>query len=586
MSRIVFRILSAGLMLQLLMTPLAAQGFGGGGPASAPPVVKLDLSGNPAWERGAAVCGVGDVDGDTYPDIVVGDPGYMSEVGRVRCLSGQDGSVIWTVIGGAAFDRMGHALAPLEDPNGDGIKDVVVGIPGYDGFAANSGRVEVRSGVDGSYIESYDGSAVGEHAGWAVAGLANALPGVSRQFAYGSPYYDGVAGIDCGRLRIVDVLAGSLASIEGDDAGDRLGWALDNAGNFDGGVHDNLVVGIPFGGVGMNSGNGEVRVYRVAGIEMLLQVSGTDVASELGYSVAGIGDANGDGIADIAAGAPDYNSMDHTDVGRVRVIPGPAGFGGLSTTGSNEQERVGTSVAGIGDMDGDGMPDYAFGAIQNIGSEPGYARVRSGFNHAPYLYRDGSVMGGTYGSVVRGVGDIDGDGLADVAVGDATNGVLHIVGLALTYPGSNEDLVMSVSTSSFIRLRRWPDVRVTWAGRRLRLRMHSPNESYVGSVPVILAQPFATGMPPVSPMGFPEAHVSLGDYAVMFSGYWAPYFAPYVLTPDGVSLSFEIPPGFDGQSMMIQGACIAPSARQGNAFFTATAAYEIRLLAGPMSAEE
>ncbi len=92
---------------------------------------------------------------------------------------------------------------------------------------------------------------------------------------------------------------------------------------------------------------------------------GENTSNTFGYAVAGVGDVNGDGYADLAASAKGYSST----TGKVYVFYG--GAGGLagtpaspawSATGENASDQFGYAVAGLGDVNGDGYPDFSVGA--------------------------------------------------------------------------------------------------------------------------------------------------------------------------------------------------------------------------------
>lgn len=173
--------------------------------------------------------------------------------------------------------------------------------------------------------------------------------------------------------------------------------------------------------------------------------------SEFGASLANIGDVDGDGIADLAVGAHfdddggfDSGAVwvllldgDGTVKGEQKISEVAGGFGGEV----DNIDRFGSGVAGLGDLDGDGVPDLAVGvqADDDGGTNRGAVWVL-------FLNADGTVKaeqkisstsggltgpledGDNFGIDVASVGDLDGDGTTDVAVGawgDDDGGVNH-----------------------------------------------------------------------------------------------------------------------------------------------------------------
>ncbi len=151
---------------------------------------------------------------------------------------------------------------------------------------------------------------------------------------------------------------------------------------------------------------------------------------EAGLGVDFAGDVDGDGIGDIVVGA--YASdRGARDAGAAYLVLGPVG-GDLSLadadlilTGEAEDDYAGAEVDGIGDYDGDGTPDLLVGAHQDDdgGANAGAAYVVSGLSRgvvslstatAKLIGENARDMAGAEGVAL---GDIDGDGLADVAVG-------------------------------------------------------------------------------------------------------------------------------------------------------------------------
>ncbi|MCP3936626.1 MAG: hypothetical protein GY708_14765, partial [Actinomycetia bacterium] len=164
-----------------------------------------------------------------------------------------------------------------------------------------------------------------------------------------------------------------------------------------------------------------------------------DNSDRFGYSLASIGDVDGDGIADIAVGAL-YDDDGGPDRGAVYVLFLNADgtvkaeqkisslTGGL-TGPLDDLDYFGWSVAGIGDVDGDGITDIAVGAISDDdgGSNRGtvYVLFLNAGGTVKAEQKISSTTGGLtgpldsgdlFGTSVAGIGDVDGDGITDIAV--------------------------------------------------------------------------------------------------------------------------------------------------------------------------
>jgi hypothetical protein len=141
--------------------------------------------------------------------------------------------------------------------------------------------------------------------------------------------------------------------------------------------------------------------------------------ARLGWSVAWAGDVNGDGYSDLAAGAPMADAKGVPDSGRIFVFPGSAS--GLTSTpwtadGDQEAAQFGWSVASAGDINGDGFADVTAGApyydapdldegraYLHLGSPTGLASIAA-------WTAEGDQEGAQYGYSVAGAGDVNGDG--------------------------------------------------------------------------------------------------------------------------------------------------------------------------------
>ena len=384
--------------------------------------------------------------------------------------------------GAAASNQAGLSVAGAGDVNGDGVDDVIVGA----NVAGNNGRTSSGSayviygttgasptGVDlaslGARGFQIDGAVAGDQAGVSVAGAGDVnSDGVddvivgalgahnnSRSLS-GSAYV--IYGSRTADPADVDLLGLGARGfrIDGAVAGDTAGQSVAGAGDVNGDGVDDVIVGA--NGADNNSRASSGSAYVVYGahtadpadLDLLtlgtrgFRIDGAAASDTAGVSVAGAGDVNGDGTDDVIVGANGADNNSRSSSGSAYVIYGahtadPAdvdllglGVRGFRIDGADVSDTAGVSVAGAGDVNGDGVDDVivgANGADNNSRAGSGSAYVIYGTNTADPAdvdlaslgargFRiDGAAAGNAAGGSVAGAGDVNGDGVADVIVG-------------------------------------------------------------------------------------------------------------------------------------------------------------------------
>lgn len=324
------------------------------------------------------VAGAGDVNGDGYADIIVGLPSSN----QVRIFEGGDPpppnfNASWVISEASGLFKFGAAVASAGDVNGDGFSDVIVGDSSING---NTGRVWVFLGASsglaaGSNIDesaaawSAEGKQSGAKFGHSVAtaGDVNAdgyndvivgAPGCDPNDLIDSapdcdPDYTGEAIVYLGSP-LTPLQAQSWVGRGAAQVGAEFGYNVASAGDVNGDGFGDVIVGAP-GTESLGESNlGQAFAYlgSADGLEVVetWSIDGLRQGDRLGEAVGSAGDVNSDGLGDLLAGPSLFLGAEHG------VSLAPAWPDENIDLGSLAP-LAGTSIGGGGDYNGDGFSD-------------------------------------------------------------------------------------------------------------------------------------------------------------------------------------------------------------------------------------
>ena len=161
--------------------------------------------------------------------------------------------------------------------------------------------------------------------------------------------------------------------------------------------------------------------------DAIYELDGIVDGDQYGVGASSIGDIDGDGVAEFAIGA---NQDPLALPGRVDVFYGATGLLAASIVGPGTDGRFGFAIDGAGDLDGDTVPDFLVGApeISLSSSKSGAIYVYSGATFTPIYapLEAGGVTNDRFGETVRSIRDVDGDGVRDIAGWGPGVGGVHL----------------------------------------------------------------------------------------------------------------------------------------------------------------
>jgi len=370
-------------------------------------------------------------------------------------LSAQTVTTLYTFNGLAAGDGLGQWVAGAGDVNMDGYPDIIVGAPNADpGGLSNAGQATVFSGKDGSILHTFNGLVAGDSFGLPANGAGDVNNDGFPDLIVGAHKADPGGLSNAGQATVFSGKDGSvLYTLNGQAASDYFSRQATGVGDVNKDGHADFGVAAFRADPGGLSNAGQVKIFSGKDGSTLFTFNGLNAGDEFGCSIAGAGDVDGDGFPDIIVGALHADPGGITSAGQARVFSGKDGSTLYTFNGLAQSDYFGFPVNGAGDVNRDGFPDLLVGAYA---ADPG--GLRSAGQVRVFSGKDGSVLhtlngyaaGNYLGYSLAGASDVNRDGYADFIVGAHGTAVAgpSNVGQATVFSGQDGSVLHVFSGSA------------------------------------------------------------------------------------------------------------------------------------------
>lgn len=312
---------------------------------------------------------------------------------------------VYEFTGDEAEEHVGQDASDLGDLNGDGIPEIGVSAWSY---SDDTGEFFVYSGADGSLLHYYLGEGTQNQFSHGATGLGDVDGDGFGDFVVAAPFCTNPHGI--GRVYMYSGASGSLIrTLTADEQAADLGMSICRLGDFDGDGVADMAVGAPLTANTFGNEAGRVYVYSGATGGVLYRINGRLLFAHFGGVVSNAGDTDGDGYDEIVV---TENKFDY-ERGRITLISPKKGTWIYTKEGLVTFCEFGTSTGGAGDLNGDGVTEI-FVSEPDVNGDDHVYFFDSHTGDAVLTLTSQEEDG--FGFRVADMGDLDGDAVDDFSV--------------------------------------------------------------------------------------------------------------------------------------------------------------------------
>jgi hypothetical protein len=367
-----------------------------------------------------------DVDGDGRADVAAGARWKLQKKtlqnGQAAVWSGADGKLIREWDGEWPDGMLGHWVMPIPDLSGDGLADLVIAAPQAPVDDETTGVLVARSPKTGEEIWKHSASASGL-LGWDLT-LAGDQDGDGR-----TDLFVGAPSTGTGVVNLIAGKDGAIMRTyapAGGDNGTSFGWYVARVPDLDGDGHADFVAGGPWAKAVDGKSVGGAWVFSGASGKELAHWAGTDPRGGFGGVVAAAGDIDGDGKSEVAVSAPGTEDQTRSIPGELFIYSVPTGKELRRWSGTQPGELFGRMIVATADMDGDGVDDLAIGAPwhrRENADRVGRVEIRSARTGVVLHELIGDEADGWFGWHIRRAPDPEGLGRPTLLIGSLRHSV-------------------------------------------------------------------------------------------------------------------------------------------------------------------